>query len=75
MNTETITNKTYSISLQDKQRRYKSEITEYDVREDVARKLYFQFFQLWGKKVTIQTAEGITVEGYLNKVNGQFDTN
>ena len=66
--------KTYLISLQDKSKRHKSKITEYNVPKDVARKFYFQFLQLWGKKVKIETAEGVTVEGYLNKVHGQFET-
>ena len=62
----------YLISLQDRPRKHQSIINDYEVSEDVARKFYFQFIQLWGKKVKFETAEGVTVEGYLHKVNGQF---
>ena len=75
MNTKAPPSKNYSVSLQNKPKKHKSKITNYYVAEDVARKFYFQFLQLWGKKVKIETAEGVTVEGYLNKVHGQFNTN
>ena len=72
MNAELQQEKIYSISLQDKPRGYKIQITKYPVSQEVARKFYFQFISLWWKKVKFKTTEGETVEGYLNGVNGEF---
>lgn len=62
----------YSISLKDKARNYKIEVTDYPVTPETGRKYYFQFIQLWGKKVRFHTSAGDTVEGYLHKVNGEY---
>ena len=63
---------TYSVSLQDKPKKHQSIITAYPVSKEIARKFYFEFLQLWGKKVRFETEQGITVEGYLHKVQGEF---
>lgn len=62
----------YSISLKDKARNYKIEVTDYPVAPETARKYYFQFIQLWGKKVKFRNTTGNTVQGYLHTVNGEF---
>lgn len=65
-------NKNYIIKLQDKPRGYKIKVTEHQVAKDVARKFYFQFIQLWWKKVKFTTIDGNEVQGYLNGVKGDF---
>lgn len=62
----------YSISLKDKARNHNINVTDYPVTMETGRKFYYQFLQLWGKKIRFQTARGEMVEGYLHKVKGEY---